>query len=299
MPPPASVSRWVTRCAVGRRVTAAPSMRLDLRRRRNGMPIGYRPGATVTPPSCTIWPLRSNTGTCSRMSSGRWPVAQTMEAISPVRRSADSAAGAGTWVGAHRSAAGRRRCRPGRPTRRSGFEQPAQLQVGQRAHVGRRPRQRSAIPSRVPASLPTSRTPFSLQRVEVERSRSACRPAASTPGGALAQDREPRRSARRAGPRRPSTTGCRGPGGTQHAAACSPTTRSLSSLDAAASSSQSIERLDVRAAVVPLTHDVLDRHWNRAICGGSGSASRTPSNAWIGGTPLSTGLSVVVIVVPP
>ena len=41
--------------------TRAPSMKLDLRRRRNGLPIRYMPGESTTPPSCRIIPLPSRT----------------------------------------------------------------------------------------------------------------------------------------------------------------------------------------------------------------------------------------------
>ena len=37
----------------------APSISADFRRRRNCMPIKYRPGESVTPPSCRMRPLRA------------------------------------------------------------------------------------------------------------------------------------------------------------------------------------------------------------------------------------------------
>ena len=61
-------ARWVVSSAAS---SAAPSIRLDLRRRRNGRPIRYRPGQAVTPPSWTTRPLRSRTGTSSQDRSGR------------------------------------------------------------------------------------------------------------------------------------------------------------------------------------------------------------------------------------
>src|SRR6185503_4429681 len=102
---PARASRWPARCPVSSAASpAAPSIRLDLRRRRNGMPIRYRPGPAVTPPSWTTRPLRSRTGTSSQDRSGRYPVAHTIAAIWPDRRSRPSGP-PGTTVGANRSPA--------------------------------------------------------------------------------------------------------------------------------------------------------------------------------------------------
>jgi hypothetical protein len=46
-----------------------------------------------------------------------------------------------------------------------------------------------------------------------------------------------------------------------------------------------------------LTQDTVERHWNWAISGVSARASRTPSSASTL-TPLSAGISVVVVVPP-
>ena len=186
---------------------------VDLRRRRNGMPIRYRPGAAVTPPSCTTRPLRSNTGDVQEGQVR--PVAGGPDDRSRSRRDrgrADSGGGRG-----HR---GRRE-----PLRRLGRRRPARSAQASMvssslpslrsasAHTFGSDPENCAVPSRTPASRPTSRTPSAAQRVQVERRplrradqlhrRQVARPE---------QVRDLRPSARRAGPTRPSTTGCRGPG---------------------------------------------------------------------------------------
>src|SRR5262249_49573406 len=55
--------KWAARSAAS---SPAPSMNDDLRRRMNGSPRTYIPGAATTPPSCLMRPLRSSTGTSSQ-----------------------------------------------------------------------------------------------------------------------------------------------------------------------------------------------------------------------------------------
>ena len=102
--------------------------------------------------------------------SGRKPVAHTTLSMPPRPSRADRA-GAGTAVGAKRCGASRLDARPVGP-RVERVEQPAQLEVGQRAHV----RQRSGeLHRRVPgAGEPADeRHPVLAQRVQVEGARRA------------------------------------------------------------------------------------------------------------------------------
>ena len=57
-------ARWLLR---SRASSPTPSMKVDLRRRRNLVPMTYRPGMSVTPPWWRIWPLGSSTGRCSQL----------------------------------------------------------------------------------------------------------------------------------------------------------------------------------------------------------------------------------------
>ena len=130
------------------------------------MPIRYRPGLAVTPPSWTTGPRGRTPATSSQDRSGRYPVAQTIVAMSPSPRRADSGGG-------HRRRGRREPLRrvgvdPGRVGPGvEGVEQPAQLEVGQRAHVGQRPGElrHPVADAGEPADQPH---PERGQRVEVE-----------------------------------------------------------------------------------------------------------------------------------
>ena len=209
-------SSQVARAQVARPARRRPPRRrrsgVDLRRRRNGMPIRYRPGLAVTPPSCTTRPLRSNTGdvepgqvgpVAGRPDDRRDPAGAEARRQRDGRRHARSARTAAAVLGVDPGPVG---------PRVDGVQQPAQLEVGQRAHVGQRAGElRGPVADRRRAGRPAA------PRAGAARSgrpspAPASRPAASTAGCAPAPGRAPRRSARRARPTRPSTTGCRGPG---------------------------------------------------------------------------------------
>ena len=124
------------------------------------MPIRYRPGQAVTPPSWTTRPLRSRTGTSSQDRSGRYPVAQTIVRISPDRRSRPSGAER-TIVGANRS--------PAVPAQASiVFSSRPSFRSASAHTLGREP-ENWATPSAIPARRPTSRTPAERQCVQVDR----------------------------------------------------------------------------------------------------------------------------------
>ena len=147
---------------------AAPSIRVELRRRRNGRPIRYRPGAAVTPPSCTTRPLRSNT-----------PASSEGQVRAVAGRPDDRVDPAGD-----RAAPTARRVRHlGRrePLRRLGVDIPARSAQASRVSSSR-PSLRSAsahtlgsdpencaVPSRMPGEPPDQPHPEPAQRVEVER----------------------------------------------------------------------------------------------------------------------------------
>ena len=137
----------------------APSMKLDLRRRRNGMPIRYIPGESTTPPSWRTMPLASSTGDVE-------PGVVGAEAGRPDDR-LDRAAGE---IEAERRRLGHDRRRE--PVRRrhrvvdavgrrplvDGVEQPAELEVGELALVAQRPGElRAAVADRRRAGRRASR----------------------------------------------------------------------------------------------------------------------------------------------
>ena len=117
------------------------------------MPIRYRPGQAVTPPSWTTRPLRSSTGTSSQDRSGRYPVAQTIAPIWPDRRSRPSGAER-TMVGANRS--------PAAPAQASiVFSSRPSFRSASAHTLGREP-ENWATPPAIPARRPASRTPDAL-----------------------------------------------------------------------------------------------------------------------------------------